>query len=231
MDDSPVSTGYDQPSASVYTPKWMRTYDRIVFGGTCRWYGWGPTAARLVEFYREHLGRRHLDVGVGTGLLLDRAGMPADYEKLHLLDRNQVPLEMTARRLQRFSPTTTAADAQEPWPLPDDRFSSVGCSFTIHCLADEQGRGIAAKASFFDEVARVLEPGGTFFGTTLLSRGDWKGWRPVAGPLMAVYRRKGWFDNSHDTAGDLRRELDARFDAVQVHVEGCTAFWTARARA
>ncbi|WP_067964214.1 class I SAM-dependent methyltransferase [Nocardiopsis trehalosi] len=225
-------TSADRPTSRIYKRERLSAYDRWVWGFSFQPWAWGPRADRVVEFYRTHLSRDHLDVGVGTGLLLDRAGMPEGHERLHLLDANQGPLEETAQRLARFSPTITRADALAPWTeLEPGTFASVGCMNVVHCLPDPEGRGIEAKTALLDSVARVLRPGGRFFGATLLDRGIAGKWRrPIAPLMMAAYNRLAWFSNRADTAEDLERALAARFDDVHVWTEGSLALWYATAR-
>ncbi|MBB6170236.1 SAM-dependent methyltransferase [Nocardiopsis mwathae] len=230
MAHSTPSTG-DQPTAIVYTDRWMRRYDLIVCTLSTR-LAWGCSEPRLVEHYRRNLRERHLDVGVGTGKLLDTAGAPAgraDFDELHMLDINAVPLQMTAHRLRRFSPVTHQADALATWPLEDDSLTSVCASLMLHTLPD-QGRGFAAKTAFFDQAARVLAPGGRFFGSTIVNDVPFARRWPVARLLISTYNKRDFFTNANDSSTDLRAELEARFDNVRVRVRGCTALWEADAR-
>lgn len=59
----------------------------------------------VVKRYRRHLGRRHLDVGPGTGYFLEKAEPPAGTE-VTLLDPNPNVLARTSRRLAAMRPTT-----------------------------------------------------------------------------------------------------------------------------
>ncbi|WP_026125797.1 class I SAM-dependent methyltransferase [Nocardiopsis gilva] len=221
----------DQPTSAVYTDRWIRYYDFVVLTLSTR-LAWGCPEPRLVDLYKRNLGSRHLDVGVGTGKLLDTAAASAArdaFGELHLLDINPDPLRLTAQRLRRFSPVTHQADALGTWPLVDSTLTSVCASLVLHTLPD-QGLGFAGKASFFDQAARVLEPGGRFFGSTVVSDVAFARRNPLARLLMSVYNRREIFTNARDTSTDLRAELEARFTNVRVQVRGCTALWEADAR-
>ncbi|WP_344101824.1 class I SAM-dependent methyltransferase [Nocardiopsis rhodophaea] len=221
----------DQPTSVVYTDRWIRYYDFVVLTLSTRLV-WGCPEPRLVDLYKRNLGPRHLDVGVGTGKMLDTAARSAGragLDELHLLDINADPLKLTGQRLRRFSPITYQADALGTWPLEDNTLSSVCASLVLHTLPDD-GRGFAAKASFFDQAARVLVPGGRFFGSTIVSDAPFARRNPLARVLMSVYNRREIFTNSRDSSKDLRAELEARFTNVRVRVRGCTAIWEADAR-
>ncbi|WP_344162638.1 class I SAM-dependent methyltransferase [Nocardiopsis rhodophaea] len=209
----------------------MRRYDFLVCTLSTRLV-WGCPEPLLVDFYRHNLRERHLDIGVGTGKLLDVAGAPSgrdDFEALHLLDVNAVPLAMTADRLRRFSPITHQVDALGTWPLEDNSLTSLGASLMMHTLPDE-GRGLAGKTGMFDQAARVLEPGGRLFGSTVVTDAAFARRWPPARLLISAYNRRGFFTNSRDTTRDLRAELEARFINVRVRVRGCVAMWEADAR-
>jgi hypothetical protein len=53
--------------AAVYTPFTLKLYDWWVLGISNRFAWQCPTNTALLPFFRKHAGRRHLDVGVGTG--------------------------------------------------------------------------------------------------------------------------------------------------------------------
>jgi hypothetical protein len=79
----------DDPSyngQAGYSPFLLAIYDPFVLGFMARVVWRCPTPA-VVERCRQHLGRRHLDVGPGTGYFIERAGPPAGTE-VTLLDPN-----------------------------------------------------------------------------------------------------------------------------------------------
>ncbi|WP_186356539.1 class I SAM-dependent methyltransferase [Streptomonospora sp. PA3] len=234
MTPTPDTSSGDTPTSAIYERKRLGAagaYDKWVWGFSFQPWAWGPRLDRVLAFVREHLSAEHLEVGVGTGLLLERADRPGGFTRLHLLDANSGPLQETADRLSRFAPATTRADALEPWTGVEGSFASVGCMNVVHCLPDPGQRGIAAKTALFDSVARVLRPGGVFFGATLMNRGVRGRWRrPLAVLMMALYNRLAWFSNRADTADDLAAALRERFDDVEVWTEGSLVLWRAVGR-
>ena len=98
-----------------YTARLLRIYDPLVLGLYCRLV-WRCPAARLERHYTEHLRRRHLDVGPGTGRFLARTQLPPKAQ-LTLLDPNPDVLTYAARRLRGLDVTLVEADVCKPLPL------------------------------------------------------------------------------------------------------------------
>jgi len=207
---------------SVYTPLFLRVYDVMVLGASCRWI-WGCRSAAMQAHYDEHIGARHCDVGVGTGYFLDRAEWPTP-PAITLVDLNANSLAATRRRIGRYKPETVQADVLEPLPgLPQGPFDSVGVNFLLHCLPGD----FPAKATtVFAHLAPHLAPGGVAFGATIL--GDGVRRPPQARALMAAYNRKGILHNRHDSPDGLTQALDASFASHTVRVVGCVALFAGR---
>jgi SAM-dependent methyltransferase len=201
-----------------YTPFLLAIYDPWVIGFMAPAVWRCPTPP-VVERYRRHLGRRHLDVGPGTGYFLEKAAPPAETE-ITLLDPNPNVLGRCARRLAAMRPTTIEADVMKPLPV-EGRFDSAALSFVLHCL-----RGpMSNKAVAIRNVANVLEPDGVLFGGTVLGITE-----RHSLPARAVLRAFNWhgdFDNLGDTADGLRGILEESFRTVEVDVIGSTAHFTA----
>lgn len=98
--------------------------------------------------------------GPGTGRFLARAALRPDAE-LTLLDPNPDVLAYAARRLHDRDVTLVNADVCKPLAL-DQRFESVGLNLVLHCLPHDHEQ-VAVQ-----NLARVLEPGGVLFGSTVL---------------------------------------------------------------
>ncbi|MGI5121913.1 methyltransferase domain-containing protein [Marinactinospora thermotolerans] len=222
----------DNSSAPVATPRprlWSERnmaalYDLLVVHGTY-WAMWGVRWPVIAELYRANVSGNHLELAPGTGYLLNRVGMPSETPRLHLLDLHEGPLEVSARRLARFQPVKLQGDVFQPFPLAEDSVDSVAAGMMLHCLP---GDSITAKAVVFDNVARVLTPGGRFFGCTVLARDVPMNW---FGRLsLRKVNDKQVFCNLGDSLADLRSELEKRFDDVSVTVHGSVGLWQASAR-
>lgn len=103
----------------------------------------------LREFSGQAGGERLLDVGCGTGFILDLA-----HDLFQKLDGVDLTPEMLAQVTPRDNLTLTLSQA-EKMPFPDDSFNVITCYSVLHHIED--------LSSVFTEVRRVLKPGGIFY--------------------------------------------------------------------
>ncbi len=211
----------DDPSykgQAGYTRFLLAIYDPWVIGFMAP-VVWRSPAHPTVERYRRQLGRRHLDVGPGTGYLIEKAE-PAEGTEITLLDPNPNVLARSSRRLAALHPITVEADVMKPLPL-EGRFDSAALSFVLHCLRGPQEH----KAVAIRNIAAVLEPDGVLFGSTVLGI-EARHSRAARGALRA-FNHHGDFDNLGDTADGLREILGRSFGTVDVEEAGSIAHFTA----
>jgi len=209
-----------QAGAAVYSPLTLRLYDAWVLGISNR-YAWGcPTAEVLLPFFRQHVGRRHLEAGVGTGYYLAKADLPADTE-VTLLDLNPASLAAARQRLGRPA-QTLRHDVLEPLDASLGPFDSIALFYLLHCLPGT----LVQKGRAFAQLAPSLAPEGVLFGATIL--GDTAGHNGFGQRLMALYNRKGIFGNAGDTLADLEGELHQHFVQVELRQVGRVALFSAR---
>ena len=93
-----------------YTARRLRAYDLLVLHGNGH-LAWRCGPRRMVAMYDRHLAWPHLDIGVGTGYLLDRCRPPRGAPDLTLMDINPNPLAAASARLARYAPATHQANA------------------------------------------------------------------------------------------------------------------------
>ena len=197
----------------------LTIYDPWVLGVTTRVF-WKVPVPSWIEQYRRNLGRRHLDVGPGTGYWLDTAA-PPDGTEITLLDPNPNVLTKCSRRLGAMHPRTVQASVMEPLPV-DSTFDSAALSFVIHCL-----RGpMSNKAAAIRNIAAVLEPDGVLFGGTILGLEEHH--TRQARVFLKGANKAGDFDNLGDTANGLREILEESFQEVEIEIVGSAAFFTAK---
>ena len=201
-----------------YNAFMLAIYDRFVLGFMTRAVWRSPTAP-FVERYRNLIGRRHLDVGPGTGYFIEKAATPET--EVTLVDPNPTVLAYCSRRLAAMNPSAVEADVMKPLRV-NGRFDSAALSFVLHCLPGPQSH----KAVAVRNVAAVLEPDGVLFGGTVL--GMTERHTLPARAVLRVFNRAGDFDNRGDTADGLRAILEDSFEDVTVDVVGSAALFTAR---
>lgn len=182
---------------------------------------WRCATGRLLEWCNRHLSGNHLDVGVGSGFLLDRARFPVHYPRIVLMDLNEQALHWTARRIARYHPDTHRANLLEPIDYDGPAFESIGMNYVWHCLPGSP----AEKTAVFDHLAALLEPQGVLFGASIVADGRPN---PVARTLMDTYNRLGIFHNRQDTEASLRAALQKRFQEVEVEREGQVVLFAGR---
>lgn len=208
--------------AAVYSPLVLMIYDWWVLGISNR-YAWRcPTTAVLLPFFRQHIGQRHLDVGVGTGFYPARAGLPASI-RVTLLDLNPGSLHAAQRRLKRSSTQVVRHDVTTPLPGRVGRnLDSISLFYLLHCLPGT----MAEKGQVFGHLKEHLAPGGVLYGATIL--GDGADHNRFGRKLMAVYNRKGIFGNRGDTRDALEHALRQHFAQVDIRIVGTVALFEAR---
>jgi len=196
----------------------LAIYDPWVLGFMARAV-WKSPIPPVVERYRRLMGRRHLDVGPGTGYFLERAAPPEETE-ITLLDPNPNVLRKASRRLAARKPITVEADVMKPLPV-EGPFDSAALSYVLHCLRGPQPN----KSLAIRHIADVLTADGVLFGGTVL--GLEVRHTPQARAVLKAFNRAGDFDNLGDTAEGLRRILEESFEKVEIDVVGSTANFTA----
>ena len=199
----------------------LAVYDSLVLELTCR-YIWGCPSERTLAFYREHVSANHLEVGVGTGFFLDHATFPVDRPRLALLDLNPICLERTAARVARYRPEIYEGNVLEPIDVPAPRFDSIALNYVLHCLPG----ALPGKGIVFAHLAKLLNPGGTLFGATVLGGGVQ---RPLAArTLMRLCNATAVFSNARDDQIALEAALKRHLRDVRIETCGCVALFSGR---
>ncbi|MDR3414939.1 MAG: class I SAM-dependent methyltransferase [Nevskia sp.] len=215
-----AATADAQRGAAIYTPRTLRVYDRFVLGFSND-HAWRCPSTRLLRNYDEHIGARHLEIGVGTGYFLDRCRFPVEQPQVVLGDLNPNTLEATLARLQRYHPTTHQLNVLEPFSLPEAPFDSIALNYLLHCLPGD----MHSKAAVFEHCASQLRPGGVLFGSTILGQGVRH--NLIGRALMSLYNSKGIFGNRNDDLETLRAGLSRNFARVELEQVGVVAVFAA----
>jgi hypothetical protein len=217
---SPTADEIDAGQA-IYTKATLRTYDLFVLGISNRWI-WRCPTSRLLRMYNDDISGNHLEIGVGTGYLLDHCKFPVECPRIGLLDLNATCLQTAARRIARYQPVQFQANVLAPIEIDAPPFDSIGLNFVLHCLPGS----LVEKAVVFQNLMPLICPGGTVFGSTLLGAGIQRGW--ASRRLMTFYNRQRIFSNRDDHLDQLVSALSDHFESHEVEVVGSAALFTAR---
>lgn len=212
---------------AVYTKDFLEYFYDFMVHRVTNHLTWDCPTRNLVDLYNRHATPNHLDVGPGTGYLLERCRFGGARPRLALMDLNVNALHSAAQRVRRSSDLSLyRANILEPIPaLPDERrFDSIGLAYVLHCLPGKlEEKGIA-----LGHLKPLLAPGGVLLGATILNdRYAKTHFRARA--ASSRLRAMGVFDNHHDTQAGLDQALRTHFTDYTIETIGTVALFTARA--
>ena len=207
-------------ATDFYTKFTLALYDWWVLGVTCGLVFKCPRSY-FVEFYNQNVSNNHLDVGVGSGYFLDKCKFPTSSPRLGLMDINDRCLNYVEKRLKRYRPETYQKDILVPIYTDLQLFDSIGFCGVIHALP---GR-MQEKVAVFDNLKKMLVPGGRLFGATILYHDVEVG--PMAKKLTEIYNKKKILMNEGDRVEMLREKLRNSFSQSEVEIKGAFAIFRA----
>jgi hypothetical protein len=204
--------------ATIYTRLVLSIYDPLVFRLENR-FVWKCPTRLLLDHYNQHVSGNHLDVGVGTGYLLDNCRFPVDDPTIALMDLNPNSLQVTSTRIRRYRPAMYMANVWEPTKINLPSFDSIGLNYLLHCLPGSMGD----KGRVFGNLKPYLNRGGVLFGTTIL--GQEVEFNLLGRLFMGVYNARRILNNRADSLADLEDALERNFDRYSVHTVGYVTFF------
>ncbi|KAG9251778.1 S-adenosyl-L-methionine-dependent methyltransferase [Emericellopsis atlantica] len=227
---SPATAPDSKAGTSIYNPHVLNFYDAFVLGFSND-YAWKcPTETVLLPLFQSAIGKRHLDVGVGTGYFPATA-VARDVDKvcqeLTLLDLNPNTLQMAKQRVESVAGSavrvdTVTGDATQALPLEGRVFDGMSLFYLLHCMPGPT----ASKLRVLDMLRPHLAPGGTLVGATIL--GEEAAMNPLARLLMSLYNWKGIFGNWEDNKKEIDCKLRGLFADVETWVVGRVMLFRAR---
>lgn len=208
-------------SAAGYTAMVLELYDFLILKFSSVFI-WRCRTTQLVNLYRTYVSRQHLEIGVGTGYLLQHAIFPSHWVTLHILDCNPSVLRHAYHRLARYNPSPVLCNVMSTdWPpLPQQQ--SIGMNYVWHALEGS----LEARGQVFGKLAQQLTPSGVLFGSSVVGIHDRM---PVLSRIVSQHWLKaGLFNNQGDSAELLNRILQQYFLEVSVWQEGQVMFFIAK---
>jgi SAM-dependent methyltransferase len=210
------------PGAAVYSPLVLKLYDWWVLGLSNKFAWRCSTRTVLLPFYRKHMGKKHLDAGVGTGFYLAHAGLGPSHE-ITLLDMNENSLRAAAARIRFPNVKVMRENVMRPLPRSSgERNDSISLFYLLHCLPGTMEEKSVAVAS----LKQYLKRDGIFYGATIL--GNDADHNAFGRRLMKIYNRKGIFSNQADSIVSLQEMLERHFENVRIQQHYQVALFEAR---
>ncbi len=195
----------------VYTKFTLSIYDFVLYKVLSK-HVWGCDTSGILALYNQHISANHLDVGVGSGFLLDNCTFPNAQPRIALMDLNEQCLAHCAKRLKRYQVETYRRNILAPINFEQGHFDSISLNYLLHCLPGKP----EDKAIVFDSLYALLNPGGVMFGNTIICDSEQQTW--LAKRLMKVYNRKQVFSNTFDTFAAYSDLLTSKYDvSIAVH--------------
>ncbi len=173
---------------------------------------WRCPTERLLENYVQNISGNHLELGVGSGYFLARTLCPEYVKRLVLLDLNPQCLGKSGQRLSPLHPVLLHHDICEPLQQ-EDLFESVGMNYVLHCMP-----GPLSHQQTFQNVHSLLQPGGVFFGATLVPHAPHQ--TTGSEHFMGLLNKMGIFKNDSHTSRELRARLEDVFATVEIEMVG-----------
>ena len=183
---------------------------------------WRCPLSFLTSRHQQWMSNNHLEVGPGTGFVINQCNSFEPELRLVLMDLSKACLQKSAKTLARFNPQTCQQNILEPVEYDIEPFDSIGINYVFHCVPG----GFKQKGVAFEHLAKVLKPGGAIFGCSVLSQDVEK--NLLAKVAMGFLQLSGIFNNQEDNVKELTAALEANFVDVKVELRGPTAVFSAR---
>ena len=184
-------------------------------------YFWQCPTEKLLNNYRRNLSKNHLEIGVGTAFCIENTWTHAKNARLALMDLNSTCLAKSADRLAEFTPLTYRQNILEPIIQKIEKFDSIGMNYVLHCIEGD----IKKKSIAFEHIKSLLNDGGVYFGTTLLTQGVKRS--VLSRILMKLLNWLCIFNNANDSFEDLSVALKGSFNHVKIDIHGSAVIFSA----
>ena len=187
-------------------------------------YTWRCSEEKLRDHYRANIGMNHLEIGPGTGKMLDTLNLPTTGIRLSLLDLGLSCLRRSKRRLERYHPNIYQCNILEPINHISERFDSICVNHLMHRIP----QGFHTKGIIFYHLKRLLKTDGVLFGSTVVSKGANQNLLSFC--INWLFNMIGLYNNHDDSVIELERALKTYYRDVSIKVGGSTVLFSARPR-
>ncbi len=188
---------------------WGKLYMNLFWGGTDD----NIIAEKVLGHIPEDFSGSLLDVPVGTAVFTEKKWRSLSCAQITCLDYSEDMLQQAEKRLDGVDQVTCVQGDVGQLQFPDASFDIVLSMNGFHAFPD--------KNKAYEELHRVLKPGGTFLSCFYVEGNskvtDWL--------VRQILAKKGWFTAPFQTEAGVKSSLDALFRDVECSVDGSMIYF------
>ena len=170
-------------------------------------------ARKILSYIPDDYSSNLLDVPVGTAVFTAKKWAALTKSKITCLDYSKDMLEQAEARLKDYSHISFIQGDVGNLPMEDAFFDTVVSMNGFHAFPD--------KEKAFQEIWRVLKPGGTFIACFYI-----KGKSSITDWLVkTILAKKGWFTPPFQTEEELKEILENMYSKIELHVDGSMIYF------
>ena len=188
---------------------WSRLYIKLFWGGTDD----NEIARKVLAYIPEDFNGVLLDVPVGTAVFTQEKWKSLSNAKIICLDYSEDMLTQAEAHLANCSHISCIQGDVGQLPLENEICDIVLSMNGFHAFPD--------KRKAFQEIWRVLKPGGKFIACFYI-----KGESRITDWLVKnILAKKGWFTPPFQTKSEIKGILEQTYERVDFHIDGSMVYF------
>lgn len=188
---------------------WSRLYIKLFWGGTDD----NEIARKVLAYIPDDFHGVLLDVPVGTAVFTQEKWKSLSNAKLICLDYSEDMLAQAEAHLANCPHISCIQGDVGQLPLENELCDIVLSMNGFHAFPD--------KRKAFQEIWRVLKPGGKFIACFYI-----KGESRVTDWLVKnILAKKGWFTPPFQTKDEIKGLLEQTYERVDFHIDGSMVYF------
>lgn len=188
---------------------WSRLYIKLFWGGTDD----NEIAGKVLAYIPDDFHGVLLDVPVGTAVFTQEKWKSLSNAKLICLDYSEDMLAQAEAHLANCPHISCIQGDVGQLPLENELCDIVLSMNGFHAFPD--------KRKAFQEIWRVLKPGGKFIACFYI-----KGESRVTDWLVKnILAKKGWFTPPFQTKDEIKGLLEQTYERVDFHIDGSMVYF------
>ena len=186
-----------------------RLYIKLFWGGTDD----NEIARKVLAYIPDDFNGILLDVPVGTAVFTQEKWQSLSTAKIICLDYSEDMLIQAEAHLANCSHISCIQGDVRQLPLENEVCDIVLSMNGFHAFPD--------KRKAFQEIWRVLKPGGKFIACFYI-----KGESPITDWLVKnILAKKGWFTPPFQTKSEIKELLEQTYKSVDFHIDGSIVYF------